>query len=91
MGQYVLSNLQNLKVMNMSCTTSSANVCLVLSAGWVAGAGRARTQYISQASQLCRDDMVRDAVEFNLFFNYYFPTLNIQGKLRKENLFCWSS
>ena len=72
MGQYVLSNLQKLKVMNMSCMTSSANVCLVLSAGWVAGAGRVRTQYISQASQLCRDDMVGDAVEFNLFLTIIF-------------------
>ena len=72
MGQHVLSNLQKLKVMNMSCTTSSANVCLVLSAGWVAGAGRARTQYISQASQLCRDNMVWDAVGFNLFLTIIF-------------------
>ena len=72
MGQHVLSNLQNLKVMNMSCTTSSANVCLVLSAGWVAGAGRARMQYIRQANQLCRDDMVGDAVEFNLFLTIIF-------------------
>ena len=34
MGQHVLSNLQKLKVMNMSCTTSSANVCVLLSDGW---------------------------------------------------------
>ena len=68
MGQHVLSNLQKLKVMNMSCMTSSANVCLVLSAGWVAGAGRARTQYISQASQLCQDNMVWDAVEVSQVF-----------------------
>ena len=60
MGQHVLSNLQKLKVMNMSCTTSSANVFV---GGWVAGTGQVRTQYISQASQLYRDDMVWDAVE----------------------------
>ena len=32
MGQHVLSNLQKLKVINMSCTTSSANVCVC---GWL--------------------------------------------------------
>ena len=37
MGQHVLSNLQKLKVMNMSCMTSSANVCVwcCLSGGWL--------------------------------------------------------
>ena len=61
MGQHVLYTLQKPKVMNLSCTTSSANMCVVLSAGWVAGAGQTRTQYISQARPLGRDDMVRDS------------------------------
>ena len=40
MGQHVLSNLQKLKVMNMSCTTSSANVFV---GGWLVQARSVRS------------------------------------------------
>ena len=63
MGQHVLSNLQKLKVINVSCTTSSANVCVVLSVGWVAGAGRAVPYSVRQAPSQARPlgHLVRDS------------------------------
>ena len=54
MGQHVLSNLQKLKVINRCCTTSSANVCVVLSVGWVAGAGQAVPYSVQQAPSQAR-------------------------------------
>ena len=65
MGQHVLSKLQKLKIMNLSCTTSSADVCVCVWCWWVAGAGcdvRSTTgSQPGQARPLGRDDMVRDS------------------------------
>ena len=109
MGHHVLSNLQKLKVMNMSCTTSSANVCVVLPAGWWLVQARpvrstsARpgnfTEMIYCLGRLhfANEHILLDTSSLSvekfddLMINYYFPTLNIQGKLIKENLSCLSS
>ena len=61
MGQHVLSKLQKLKIMNLSCTTSSADVCVCVcgAGGWLV---QAVTYAVQQAPSQARPGHLAETI-----------------------------